>query len=405
MPSSAGRSCWFHCFAGVAGDMVLGALLDAGAPLDEVTSILDRLGLPGWSLRAEPVERAGLAATRAVVDVEDQPARRTFRDLAALVDRANLPDPVVRRSSAALRALAEAEAKVHRVPVDDVHLHELGGHDTLIDVVGSAAALYLLGVTTVTCSPVAVGTGTVASAHGRLPNPAPAVVALLAGAPVVGHVTPVELTTPTGAALMATWAASFGPLPPLSVDASGFGAGSADLGDLPNCVQVVLGAPVDSAGRHDGGALEPIMVLETTVDDVTGESLARAVARLLQVGALDAWVTPAVMKHGRPGHVVAALARPAAVHQVRTELARETGSLGVRVLHAQRWVADRHVDRVEVAGQPVRVKVGPYRVKAEHRDVVAAAERLGWPAHQVAVAAEDAWRQSRRSPDSPEPAG
>jgi uncharacterized protein (TIGR00299 family) protein len=456
---------WFHCFAGVAGDMVLGALLDAGAPEAEVRRMLDALGVPGWELRVRRVRRRGLTATK--VDVVDDAASagrrvsgpRTYRELAGIVGRSRLPEPVVVRATAVLDGLVRAEATVHGVAPADVHLHELGGHDTLVDVVGSAAALHLLGVGTVTSSAVSVGTGTISSSHGRLPNPPPAVVTLLAGAPIVGVDTDVELTTPTGAALMACWADRFGPVPPIVVRSSGFGAGTAELADRPNCLQVLVGAPVETArptfgaglgvasDRHvgrgglgtapgggrsaavgdelgDAGAdreaaavgavadaaagaagsgadivptgqqVSELVQVETTVDDVTGETLAWAVERLLAAGALDAWVAPVTMKRGRPGHVVTALAPMAVTGALVEVLQRETGTLGVRLHAVQRWAVPRAVTTVEVAGHRIGLKLGPHRVKAEQRDVVDAAAALGWPAQAVAAAAEAQWRAS-----------
>ncbi len=441
--AAAGRVAWFHCFSGVAGDMVLAALIDAGADPDAVRDVLAGLRLPGWSLRVSAATRGGIGATRVSVDVDGGggPAR-PFAELERLVLAASLPDRVARRSLAALRALAAAESRVHRVPLASVHLHELGGHDTLVDVVGSAAALELLGVDDVAVSPIAVGTGTLRGAHGPLPNPSPAVVHLLRDAVVSGRDTPLELTTPTGAALMATWGTSFGPLPAMRVRAAGFGAGSADPPGFANCLQVVVGdragdtgqawhpEVLGAAGPGAGGApvgpgaaaggLPPVLdvgvvgwagpggeaggppwpgatvqdvaVVETTVDDVTGEVVGYAIDELLRAGALDAWATPVLMKRGRPGHVVSALAVPATLDLVRQVLARETGTLGVRVVPVRRWVAPRSVGEVEVSGHRVRVKVSPGRVKAEHRDAAAAARALGVPVRDVAVAAEQAWR-------------
>jgi len=415
---------WFHCFAGVAGDMVLGSLIDAGADIDQLRSTLAGLPLAGWELRIETVERGGIGATRAVVEVEaSDVTTRTYRDLIAMLEHANLPGQVADRSLAVLQALAEAESHVHRVPVDQVHLHELGGHDTVVDVVGSVAALEQLGIEEVVVSDVAVGMGMVRAAHGRLPNPSPAVVHLLRGAPIVGRDTAVELTTPTGAALMATWADGFGPMPAMTVLASGFGAGTADPADMPNCLQVVVGwqdvprvvstgAPIwspmppetgASGARPDpasGADAEPVTLVETTVDDVTGETLAHTLAALLQAGALDAWITPVVMKHGRPGSVVTALARPDGAPAVRRVLQRQTGTLGVRATEVRRWVSPRSVDEVVVLGQPIRVKVGPDRVKAEHRDVVRAAGALDLPVRQVAFAAEAAWEAAHQGASS-----
>ncbi len=406
---------WFHCFAGVAGDMALGSLLDAGADADEVRGLLRALPLEGWHLDTERVLRAGLAATRAVVSVADDVRSRSYRDVSALVEGAPLPERVRDRSLAALRAMATEEAHLHGVPIDDVHLHELGGHDTVVDVVGTMAALEVLGVDRVESSPVAVGLGTVRAAHGILPNPAPAVVALLAGAPTWGRDVGVELTTPTGAAIVATLTSRFGPLPPVEISASGFGAGSRDLDELPNVVQVVVGATSGSPlfGQGDGqpgrgatdealtssgaglgpgaGSGQPVYLLETNVDDATGEHLAQTVVALLEAGALDAWLTPVVMKKGRPGAVVHALCDIADVALLRRVLQAETGSLGVRGTTMERWPAARHFVTVEVDGHPVRLKVGAGRAKAEHADTVAVARATGLAARQVAALAEARW--------------
>ena len=210
---------WFHCFSGIAGDMALGALLDAGADVDEVRDVIARLPVSGWDLRAEAVQRAGLRATRAVVHApEDPDHHRTFADLRGLLAGADLPDRVRARALAVFTALAEAEGRLHGVPADAVHFHEVGALDAIVDVVGTCAALELLDVDEVRTSPVTVGLGTVRAAHGELPNPAPASLALLAaaGIPVTGVASPIELATPTGAALLAGLAAGSGPLPPMT---------------------------------------------------------------------------------------------------------------------------------------------------------------------------------------------
>jgi uncharacterized protein (TIGR00299 family) protein len=401
---------WFHCFAGVAGDMVLGSLLDAGADVEEVLALLRRVPLPGWDLRREEALRGGVACTRAVVTAAGDAPARTHADLAGLVRSAGLPHRVTSRALAVFDALARAEAAVHRTDPARVHFHEVGGHDAVVDVVGTAAALEVLGVDEVTASPVAVGLGTVRSAHGVLPNPPPAVVRLLEGVPAYGRPVPVELTTPTGAALLAALAGSFGPMPAMEVRASGFGAGSAELDDLPNCTQVVVGQAAGAAAAGDAGG-QPVTQLEVNLDDVTGEQLALAVATLLDAGAHDAWVTPTVMKKGRPAHTVHALCDPAEAARLRGVLRSTTGSPGVRALEGRRWPAPRRVGTVEVAGEPVRVKAGPDRAKPEFDDVARAAARTGLPAHEVASRAEEAWRRaeeaghragdSRRAGDAP----
>jgi uncharacterized protein (TIGR00299 family) protein len=408
------RVAWFHCFAGIAGDMALGSLLDAGADFDELMRLLERLPIGGWSLEAEPVQRCGIAATRAVVRARDDGVVRTFRHIRGILEEARLPDRIRDRSIAAFSALAEVEGRLHRRPALQAHFHEVGGHDTVVDIVGTAAALELLGVGIVTSSPVATGTGIVRTSHGVLPNPAPAVVRLLEGIPVWGRDVNVELTTPTGAAILAGMASAHGPMPAMVVGSSGFGAGSREIEDLPNCTQVVVGVPASRSGEplpgavtSDGiawpaGAGQPLVVLEANLDDATGETLAHAVAQLLDAGALDAWLSPVLMKKGRPGHVVSVLTDVALVGSLRQVLAAETGSFGVRAHSVQRWPVTREADEVEVGGLPVRVKVSPGRVKAEHGDAARVARRLGMPLREVVSLAEAAWRnQPGASGDAP----
>ncbi len=387
---------WFHCFAGIAGDMALGSLIDAGAELPEVLRLLERLPFAGWGLEVEPVLRGGIAASRAVVSVEDHVVVRTYAHIVGLVEEARLPERVAARALATFAGLAEVEAALHRRPVDQVHFHEVGGHDTIIDVVGTAAALEVLGVDEVRASAVATGTGMVRAAHGMLPNPAPAVVGLLRGIPTWGRDLAVELTTPTGAALLAALSAGFGPMPAMVVATQGFGAGTRELEELPNCTQVVIGSRAGTSGGADADAGQPVAVLEVTVDDVTGEQLAHTVAGLLDAGAHDAWLTPALMKKGRPGHVVHVLCDPVRVPELRGLLRAETGSLGVRVTAGERWPGARTIDSVVVDGQVIRIKVGAHRAKAEHDDVAAAARRTGQPLRVVAFRAEAAWAERGR---------
>ncbi len=399
--AGSGRTiAWFHCFAGIAGDMALGSLIDAGADLDEVVALLERLPFGGWALDVEPVLRGGVAASRAIVTVHDHVVVRTYSHIVGLVEEARLPERVAARALATFAALAEVEAVLHRRPVDQVHFHEVGGHDTIIDVVGTAAALELLGVDEVRASPVATGTGMVRTAHGMLPNPAPAVVGLLKGVPTWGRNIPVELTTPTGAALLAALSAGFGPMPSMEVGSQGFGAGARELRELPNCTQVVLGtwsgAVASTSGDPAADVGQPVAMLEVTVDDVTGEQLAHAIATLIESGAHDAWLSPVIMKKGRPGYVVHALCDPVRVPELRAVLRSETGSLGVRLTVAERWPAARSIDSVIVDGQLIRVKVSADRVKAEHDDVAAAARRTGLPLRELAQRAESAWAAEHR---------
>ncbi len=395
---------WFHCFSGIAGDMALGALVDAGADPDEVRALLRRLPVGGWELDFEPVLRCGIAATKARVHAPETAVVRTAAHITGLVEEARLPPRVTTRALAAFRALADVEGRLHRRPPEQVHFHEVGGLDAIVDVVGTAAALEVLGVDEVRSSSVANGTGMIRAAHGLLPNPAPAVVGLLHGAPTHGVDIPLELTTPTGAALLAATVTAWGPLPPMRIEASGFGAGDREIDGRPNAVQVVIGVPA-APGRGDAAQLgvspgQPVVLLEANLDDATGEVLAHAVAALFDAGAHDAWLTPIVMKKGRPAHVVSALADIAVAAQVARVLASETGSLGVRGTTLDRWPRTRSLDTVDVAGMPVRVKVSPGRIKVEHDDAARVAEQVRLPLREVLSLAEV---EARRRTDPPGP--
>jgi uncharacterized protein (TIGR00299 family) protein len=393
MVPTAPTVAWFHCFSGIAGDMALGALIDAGADLDEVRAVVQRLPVGGWELEAEPVLRCGIAATKVHVRAHDDAVVRTAAHIAGLVAEAGLPERVARRALATFRALAEVEGRLHRRPPEQVHFHEVGGIDAIVDVVGTCAALELLEVDVVHASPVAQGTGMIRAAHGLLPNPPPAVVGLLEDAPTYGVELPFELTTPTGAALLAATVSRWGPLPALRITTSGFGAGGREIDGRPNAVQVVVG-PLDepASPRSFARPGQPVVLLEANLDDATGEVLAHAIRVLLAAGAHDAWVTPIVMKKGRPAHVVSALADPARAEAVARALADETGSLGLRGTTLERWPAARTVDTVEVEGLPIRVKRTAGRVKVEHDDAALVARQLHLPLREVLALAESAAR-------------
>ena len=399
---SGAQVAFFNCFAGIAGDMTLGSLVDAGADVGELGRLVDRLPIGGWSLDFEPVMRNGLSCTRAVVRVRGDSVVRTFMHIQGVLEEARLPDRVRDRAVAAFSVLAEAEGRIHRRSPSQVHFHEVGGHDTIVDVVGSAAALELLGIDVVGSSPVATGTGMIRSAHGFLPNPSPAVVALLSGIPTVGRDVDAELTTPTGAAILRAWGTTFGPMPAMTISSTGYGAGSRELDGLPNCTQVVIGTAAEPGGLRPGAA-QPLVVLEANLDDVTGETLADAVEAALSAGALDAWITPVVMKKGRPAHVVSVLADEASAAELAEVVRTATGTLGVRGYRVERWAAPRRLEEVGVDGVAVRVKVSPGRVKAEHDDVVRAARQLGLATQEIAARAEAAWRAGETGPE-PAPA-
>ncbi len=400
-------TAWFHCFNGVAGDMTLGALLDAGADIDHVRGVIGRLGITGWALDAEPTQRCGITATRALVTAPDQAGHRRFAEVRAIVVAAGLADRLTARALAAFGALAEVEGAIHGVSADEVEFHEVGSLDAIVDIVGSCAALDSLGVDEVACSPITLGSGTFDAAHGVLPNPGPAVLGLLvrAGAPHRSSPVDVELATPTGVALMTTLAARFGALPDGVVRSIGYGAGGRDLPGRPNVVQVVLVSTGDGVSTGNGvstgdpvwaddlvqplGAGQPVRLIEVNVDDATGEVLAHTVARLLAAGAHDAWITPIVMKKGRPAHTVHALCDPARAGRIAAVLLAETGSLGVRAVDWERWPQARTDDTVEIGGHTIRRKVAGGRIKPEFDDAVAAAEALGIPVREILRRAGD----------------
>ena len=381
-------AAWFHCFSGIAGDMALGALIDAGADIDEISTLCERIPVSGWTLEAEPVLRAGMASTHVVVHTKETSVVRTYSHIAAMVEEARLPERVRRRALATFEALAVAEGRIHRRPPEQVHFHEVGALDAIVDIVGTAAALEVLDIDEVFASAVANGTGMTRAAHGTLPIPAPAVVELLRGAPTYGLEVPVELTTPTGAALLAANVVGWGPMPSMEIDAIGYGAGTREIDGRPNVVQVVLGARLAALA-----AGQPLLQLEVNVDDVTGETLAHTIGALLDAGANDAWVTPIVMKKGRPAYTVAAMCDPSLGAQVADVLRSETGSLGVRGAMLDRWPSARTEEEVEVAGYPLRVKVSAGRVKVEHDDAARIAKRTGLPLREVISLAEESARR------------
>jgi uncharacterized protein (TIGR00299 family) protein len=379
---------WFQPFSGIAGDMALGALLDAGADLGYVISTLEGLGITGWSLDSERTQRHSLAATRALVDAPEQHHHRKWRDISELLKDSDLPDRVRDRAHRIFEALAIAEAHVHGVGPDEVHFHEVGALDAIVDIVGCCAALESLGIDIVASAPVAVGTGTITAAHGVLPNPPPAVVRLLEGVPTTGIDIGLELTTPTGAAIVAALAETVGPMPSMTIRSSGFGAGTRDIPDRANVTHVVIGSARSSEVVSGNTNIEELTELSTNIDDITGELLAHAISELLSAGALDVWAIPIVMKKGRPAHSLNILARQEMVAELTELLFGLTGTLGVRATTVQRTFQPRSVVEVDVDGQKISVKVGPARVKAEFDDVASAARTLGRSPADVAAAAE-----------------
>ena len=367
--------------------MTLGALLDAGADLDFVVTTLNGLNIDGWALSTEKVDRNGIRATRAVVDAPEQHHHRHWKDIQSLLEQADLPDRVKTRSLIVFEVLAIAEGKVHGVSPEEIHFHEVGALDAIVDIVGSCAALESLDIEQVASAPIAVGIGTISAAHGILPNPPPAVVNLLEDVPTVGVDVNLELTTPTGAALIKGLAESIGPLPDMTITGSGYGAGTRDLLDRANVTQVIIGTAPETDSASDYRT-ETVIELATNLDDITGEQLGHSITELMEAGALDAWVTPIVMKKNRPAHTLSVLTTPPQTAELAVLVMSLTGSLGVRTRQLERVVAQRHTVTVDVDGYDIDVKISDVRVKAEFDQVAVAAKALGLPTQEVAARAE-----------------
>jgi pyridinium-3,5-bisthiocarboxylic acid mononucleotide nickel chelatase len=379
---------WLDCAAGASGDMLLGTLVDAGVPVAELQHAVDAVAPERVELHVSSVTRHGIGATSVRVRTGETNVRRTWTDVRELLLGAFLPDPVLTLALGVFERLARAEAKVHRTIPERVHFHEVGALDAIADVVGVAAGLHALGLTALTAGTVTVGSGgTARGAHGAIPVPAPATLALLAdaGAPVAAGPVAAEMCTPTGAALLAAAVDGWGPLPAMVPDRVAYGAGGRDPEELPNVLRLVLGTPTDA--RTGTAAL-----LETNVDDLDPRLWPEVLERLLEAGASDAWLTPILMKKGRPAHTLHVLCGPSDVARVRTEVFRRTSTLGVRESVVGKTVLDRSAGAVEVDGQQVRTKIARLggevvNVSVEFEDVRRAAEALGLPVKEVLRAA------------------
>jgi uncharacterized protein (TIGR00299 family) protein len=398
------RTLWIDASAGVAGDMLLGALVDLGVPLATLQEAVDAV-LPGVSLAAGEVRRAGLRATHVDVTAVDDGTSRTWLDVRRLLEQGGLDEPVRDLAMRVFERLAAAEGRVHGVPADEVHFHEVGAHDAIADVVGTCAGIVALGVGRVVLSPVALGSGSVRTAHGVLPVPAPAVLELIQGWDVAPSASDAgELATPTGVALATTLAASSGPLPAVTASGIGIGAGTRDVPRRANVVRLVLG----EAARNSDGPREDAVVLETTVDDLDPRIWPDVLARLLAAGALDAWLTPVLMKKGRPGHTLHVLARPDDEDRLTEIVLTHTSTLGVRRTVVARSVLDRGWVPVEVLGRALRVKVGArdgriLHATPEYEDAAEVAGAAGMPVAQVLTLAAAAAVRAGLAPGQPWP--
>lgn len=382
---------YLDCIGGLAGDMLLAALMDAGAPVDALLEVPAALGLPKVAIQVGTSSRHGIRAT--TVDIashsdHDAPPGRPAHVLRQMIADSTLPPEVRRRSLNVIDRIAVVEAGIHSARADQVILHELGGVDTLIDVCGAFMLLEALEIERVVCSPVPYGRGLVTTAHGRLPMPGPAVLELLRGAPVVGVASGDEMVTPTGAALAAEITTAWGLLPAMTLGRVGYGAGHRDPPDRPNLLRVVTGSAPEAIQKGPAD----VLLIEANLDDLVPELIPDAIERCWAAGALDVWTVPAQMKKGRPGVVLSTLARAEAERDVVSALFEHTSTLGVRVFSARRHELDRTLTEVQVAGYAVRVKIGlldgrVVNVAPEHDDCASVASLTGRPVKQIWAAA------------------
>jgi uncharacterized protein (TIGR00299 family) protein len=391
------KIAYFDAFSGASGDMILGALVDAGLELSALERSLSSLGVDGYRLEAKKESRLGIAATRLEVHLEGghDHAHRHLSHIRRIIEGATLPGRAAERALAVFTRLAEAEAHVHGSTVEKVHFHEVGAVDAIVDIVGAAVALELMGIERVVSSPLPTGGGTVQCAHGLMPVPAPATAELLTGIPLRPSVEQKELTTPTGAALLVTLAESFGDVPQMRIDAVGYGAGKRQGQTVANVLRVMVGHTADEALAGD-----TIWVIETNLDDATGEVVADASRRLMDAGALDVFTTAIMMKKGRPGLLLRCLVHEPQRAEVERLIFEHTGTFGLRRSQWTRSMLGRRHETVETAYGPVRVKLGlrgdhVLRVAPEYEDCRAGAEAHGVSVQQVM---QDAVRQYGSKP-------
>ncbi len=393
------RVLYFDCFSGASGDMVLGALLDAGVPLDELRRALGSLAIDGASISAARVLRAGVSATKFIVDSHDhhhahdhahEHAHRSLADINKLIERSALSAKAQARAKALFQRLGEAEAAIHQIPVEKIHLHEVGALDSIIDIVGAVFALEWFAADRITASPLNVGGGMVNSAHGLFPVPAPATVKLLAGVPVYSSGVQAELVTPTGALLITGYATSFGPTPAMTIDRVGYGAGDRDLPSTPNVLRVLIGESSDQAST------EPIVVLECEIDDMNPQIFGPVMDQLYAAGALEVYFASVQMKKNRPGTLLTILARPEQREAFTSIVFRETTTIGVRYHEVTRERLEREIVAIQTPIGSVRFKIARLggaimNAAPEFDDCLRIAAERGLPVKDVQAIATKAY--------------
>ena len=386
------RTLYFDCFAGASGDMILGAMVAAGVDPSVLSEQLSLLNVDGFKINFETVDRSGLSATYARVETTDEHKHRHLSDIKQIIESSGVSDSAKTLAVKIFTRLAEAEARVHNEPVDRIHFHEVGALDAIVDIVGAAICFDLLKIERFVCSPLHVGSGTIQMAHGRFPVPPPAVAELLKGVPFYSTDIQGELLTPTGAAIITTVCNEFGPIPRMTTDVTGYGAGTRQYENFPNVLRVMLG----QTGR-DGASEETLWMIETNIDDMSPQLTGHVMDRAFELGALDCYFTPVQMKKNRPGVLLSVLCGSEQKETLMKLLFTETTTLGVRSYEVERRALRRSVLRVETAYGPIDVKVAHLNGNVvnempEFDQVRAAATKAGVPLKVV----EDATRVALR---------
>jgi uncharacterized protein (TIGR00299 family) protein len=381
------RVAHFDCFSGISGDMVLGALVDAGVSVEAIRAALDSLGLP-IRLEIEKVKRCGFAATKATVEAADQEDYRFLPDVEAILPKGNLTPRQRELASTIFRKVAVAESVAHGMPLERVHFHEVGALDSIADIVGAAVGLDLLGVARFTSSPVPTGTGTVKCAHGIMPVPTPGTAELLKGVPLAPSTVKGELTTPTGAAILTAVASEFTAAPAMTIDRIGHGAGTKDFLEQPNILRLFIGEVNPERG---GAERDTVVVLETNIDDAPPEFIGYCFERLLEAGALDVFTIPIQMKKNRPGVLLSVIAEPDRAADLEAILFRETATFGIRRYRAERTKLQREMATVQTPWGPVKAKRGRRSdglevLSPEYEDCARVARERGVPLREVYAA-------------------
>ena len=398
------RIAYFDCFSGISGDMVLGALVDAGADLRAIEAELRKLGLEGWTISAEKVKRGQIFATHVKVSTTEGHHHRGLSIILERIEKAQLAPRAAGRARRIFTRLAESEARIHDLPVEQVHFHEVGAVDSIVDIVGAAVGFELLGIDEFACSPLDVGAGQVMTAHGLLPVPAPATADLLKGTPVYTSGIQKELVTPTGAAIATTLSTSYTKIPEMALTAIGYGAGSMDFPEKANVMRLLIGERESvAAGEHSHGSADaPITVIETNLDDMSPQIYGYFVERALAAGALDVFSTAVSMKKNRPGLLVTILCEPSNQARLTDLLFSETTTIGVRMHEARRRTLAREFLSVETEFGEVRMKISRMNgsvlnATPEYDDCQRIAATKGIPLKEVLAAATYAFQKQRTS--------